>query len=55
MQIIDSEGDIDQVVLDSAGDCKSCRKLLKQKYPDIAVSACSIHCIHLIIKVNPKT
>lgn len=41
LQLVSKYGadNITQVVLDSAGDCKKARRLIKQEFPKIAVGA----------------
>ena len=42
---------IDQVITDSAGDCKKARRLLKEKYGGrICVSACAAHTLDLLLE-----
>ena len=42
---------VDQVITDSAGDCKKARRLLKEKYGGkICVSACAAHTLDLLLE-----
>lgn len=41
---------VDQVLLDSAGDCKKARRLLKAKRPKLVVGACAAHTLDLLIE-----
>ena len=42
---------VDQVIADSAGDCKKARRLLKEKYRGkICVSACAAHTLDLLLE-----
>jgi len=42
---------VDQVITDSAGDCKKARRLLKEKYRGkICVSACAAHTLDLLLE-----
>ena len=42
---------VDQVITESAGDCKKARRLLKGKYGGkICVSACAAHTLDLLLE-----
>ncbi len=40
----------DQVIADSAGDCKKARRLLKEKYRNKLCQACAAHTLDLLLE-----